>query len=107
MAIASPPMNHFSLGAAMSIAKISLVVRALLASATAANANIITVSAADIVHPYSGDSDGFTDGTVIGGLTGQRTLHLTDTIGNSYSIDSSVATITAEHTYPTHNTRIG
>src|SRR3546814_16090494 len=75
MAIASPPMNHLSLGAAMSIAKISLVVTALLASATAANANIITVSAADIGNSYKVDYDGFTEGQVIGGHTRPTTFH--------------------------------
>src|SRR3546814_5806981 len=96
MAIASPPMNHLSLGAAMSIAKISLVVTALLASATAANVNFITVSAADIGHSYTVDYDGFTEGQVIGGLTGQTTCTLTGATGTSYSLDYTVRS--EEHT---------
>src|SRR3546814_15622845 len=89
-------MNHLSLGAAMSIAKISLVVTALLASATAANANIITVSAADIGNSYTVDYDGFTEGQVIGGLTGQTTFTLTGATGTSYSFDYTVATTSAD-----------
>lgn len=80
----------------MSIAKISLVVTALLASATAANANIITVSAADIGNSYTVDYDGFTEGQVIGGLTGQTTFTLTGATGTSYSFDYTVANTSAD-----------
>src|SRR3546814_2034361 len=80
----------------MTIAKMSLVVTALLASATAANAIVITISAADNGNSYTVDYDGFTEGQVIGGLTGQTTFTLTGATGTSYSFDYTVANTSAD-----------
>lgn len=80
----------------MSFTKISLAVAALLASASAAQANVITVSAADIGNSYTVDYDGFTDGQTIDGLTGQTTFTLTGVTGTTYSFDYSVANTSSD-----------
>lgn len=80
----------------MSFTKISLAVTALLASASAAHANVITVSAADIGNSYTIDYDGFTDGQTIDGLTGQTTFTLTGVTGTTYSFDYSVANTSSD-----------
>jgi hypothetical protein len=75
--------------------KIGFASRALAAiaflSASAASANIITVGAGDIGKSYTVNYDGFSDGNVINGLTGQTTFKLTNVSGTSYGFDYSVA----------------
>lgn len=80
----------------MSFAKVSLAVTALLASATAAQANVITVSAADVGNSYTVGYDGFTGGQTIDGLTGQTTFTLAGVTGNTYSFDYSVANTSSD-----------
>jgi hypothetical protein len=64
---------------------------AALLSASAASANIITVGAGDVGKSYIVNYDGFSDGNVINGLTGQTTFKLTGVTGTSYSFDYQVA----------------
>lgn len=75
----------------MSFTKVSLAVVALVASAAAARADVITVSAADIGDSFTVGYDGFTGGQVIDGLTGQTTFTLTGVTGTSYTFDYDVA----------------
>lgn len=63
---------------------------ALLASAGLAQANIIQVTPANIGSTFTVDYDGFSDGNVIPGLTGQTMFTLTGATDRSYSFDYTV-----------------
>ena len=69
---------------------------AALLSASAASANIITVGSGDVGQSYTVNYDGFSDGKVIDGLTGQTTFKLTGVTGNSYSFDYQVANTSSD-----------
>lgn len=74
----------------MSFTKFALAVAAFAGSATAAHASIIVNGAADIGQSYTVNYDGYADGRVIAGLSGQTTFTLTGVSGNSYSFSYSV-----------------
>jgi hypothetical protein len=69
---------------------------AALLSASAASANIIKVGAGDIGQSYTVNYDGFSDGNVISGLTGQTTFKLTGVTDKSYSFDYQVANTSSQ-----------
>ena len=80
----------------MSFLKFTLAAAALFGSATAAQATAITVSAADVGNSYTVNYDGFSDGGVIDGLTGQTTFTLTGVTGNSYTFSYDVTNTTGD-----------
>ena len=80
----------------MSFPKITLAVAALLVSATAANASIITVSPDDVGQSFTVDYDGFTEGQTIDGLTGQTPFTLTGVTGTTYNFDYEVANTSSD-----------
>lgn len=63
---------------------------ALLFSASAASANAISVGLGDIGKSYTVNYDGFSDGSVINGLTGQTTFKLTGVTDKTYTFDYNV-----------------
>ena len=75
----------------MSLFKLTLAAAALFGTASAAHAGAITVDAGDIGSAFTVGYDGFSDGNVIDGLTGQTTFTLTGVTGNSYTFDYEVA----------------
>jgi LPXTG-motif cell wall-anchored protein len=76
---------------------------ALLASAGLAQASVIQVSAADIGKSYTVNYDGFSDGNVINGLTGQSVFKLTGVSDRSFTFDYDV---TNTSTSPINESRI-
>jgi hypothetical protein len=74
----------------MAVTKFTLALAALMVTATAAKANVITVSPSDIGTSYAVNYDGFADGQVINGLTGTTSFTLTGVGENSYTFSYSV-----------------
>src|SRR3546814_943975 len=60
------------------------------------SSDVCSSDLADIGNSYTVDYDGFTEGQVIGGLTGQTTFTLTGATGTSYSFDYTVANTSAD-----------
>ncbi len=71
---------------------LTLAAGAVLAMAApqAASANIIQVDAGDIGQSYTINYDGFSDGNVINGLTGQTTFTLTGVTANRFDFNYDV-----------------
>ena len=80
----------------MSFTKFALALAAATTLATAAHANPITVDAGDIGTSYTVNYDGYADGQVIDGLTGQATFTLTGVGDNSYSFDYSLTNTSSD-----------
>ena len=68
----------------------------LAALAAPASAGIISLSPADVGTSYTVNYDGYADGKVIDGLSGQVTLTLADIVDNSYRFDYQVANTSAD-----------
>ena len=80
----------------MSFTKFALALAAATTLATAAHANPITVDAGDIGTSYTVNYDGYADGQVIDGLTGQATFTLTGVGDNAYSFDYSLTNTSSD-----------
>lgn len=68
---------------------------ALALSATPAMADAITLDPSNVGQSYTFNFNGFSDGTVIDGLTALATFTLTAVTGNSYSFDYSLTNTTS------------
>ena len=74
----------------MKIGKVLVAGAAAFLAAATANANIITVDEDDIGNVYSVNYDGFSDGSIIEGLTGEADFTLTAFDGTSVTFDYAV-----------------
>jgi hypothetical protein len=74
----------------MAVTKFTIALAALMVTATAAKANVINVSPADVGTTYAVNYDGFADGQVINGLTGTTSFTLTGVGENSYTFSYAV-----------------
>jgi hypothetical protein len=68
----------------------------LAAIAAPVSASPITVTAGDVGTSYTVNYDGFSDGQVIGGLTGQVTLTLAEVVDNSFKFDYTVTNTSSD-----------
>lgn len=72
-----------------------LAITGMLAMATPALAEVITLDASSVGNSYTFDYDGFSDGTTVDGLTAQTTFTLTGISGNEYSFNYSLTNTTS------------
>lgn len=80
----------------MSLTKFSIALAAMFTASTAAQAGVITVDPSDIGTSFTVNYDGFSDGRVIEGLTGQTTFTLTGVSGASYSFSYTVTNTSSD-----------